>query len=149
MNDRLRSIIEERNGNVLFAGVGNVLRRDDGAGVFIVKGIKERKNISTLLVEVSIENYISRINQAAPDILIIADCVDFKREPGFADLIPVEEINEFDVSSHNISLKRVSEFLKMKTYVLGIQPSDLRVGEYMTPDVKESAEKIIGIVNDT
>jgi hydrogenase 3 maturation protease len=149
MNDRLRNIIDERNGNILFAGVGNVMRSDDGAGVFIVSGIKERKNISTLLVEVSIENYISKINKADPDILIIADCVDFKREPGFTDLIPVEEINEFDISSHNISLKRVSEFLKMKTYVLGIQPADLRVGEYLTPDVMESAEKIIGIVNDS
>ena len=123
------------------------MRSDDGVGVFIVSGIKERDHISTLLVEVSIENYIQKINTISPDILIIADCLDFNRQPGYANIIPVSQTKEFTVSSHNISLKRVSEFLKMEVYVLGIQPADLRVGENLTPVVKQSAEKLIEIIN--
>jgi len=146
VNQRLSKILSRKNSNILFAGVGNVLRSDDGVGVFIVAGIEPRDHISTLLVEVSIENYIDKINSVSPDILIIADCLDFNREPGYADIIPVSEINEFTITSHNISLKRVAEFLKMEVHVLGVQPGDLRVGEHLTPVVRETAEKIIEII---
>ena len=147
MKQKLEKILNRKNKNILFAGVGNVLRSDDGVGVFIVSGIEKREHISTLLVEVSIENYINKINSISPDILIIADCLDFNREPGYSDIIPVGQTNEFTISSHNISLKRVSEFLKMEVYVLGVQPADLRVGEHLTPVVRESAEKIIDIIS--
>lgn len=146
MKQKLENILKSNHKNILFAGVGNVLRSDDGVGVFIVSGIENRDHISTLLVEVNIENYINKINSISPDILIIADCLDFNREPGYADIIPVGLTNEFTISSHNISLKRVAEFLKMEVYVLGVQPADLRVGEHLTPVVKESAEKIIEII---
>ena len=146
MKRNLENILTREHKNILFVGVGNVLRSDDGVGVFIVSGIENRDYISTLLVEVSIENYINKINSISPDILIIADCLDFNHEPGYASIIPVGKTNEFTFSSHNISLKKVSEFLKMEVYVLGVQPADLCVGEHLTPIVKESAEKIIGII---
>jgi hydrogenase 3 maturation protease len=148
VKQKLKNILNRKNKNILFAGVGNVLRSDDGVGVFIVSGIKTTDNISTLLVEVSIENYINKINSLAPDILIIADCLDFNREPGYSDIIPIGHTKEFTISSHNISLKRVSEFLKMEVYVIGVQPSDLRVGEHLTPVVRKSAEKIIEIISE-
>ena len=147
MKDKLANILKHNKKKILFAGVGNVLRSDDGVGVFIASGIENRERISTLLVEVSIENYINKINSLTPDILIITDCLDFNREPGFTDIIPVGLTNEFTVSSHNISLKRVSEFLKMEVYVLGVQPADLKVGENLTPAVRKSAEELIRIIN--
>jgi hydrogenase 3 maturation protease len=145
---KLENILKKDHTKILLAGVGNVLRSDDGIGVYIVSGIDGHDNLSKLLVEVSIENYINKINSIAPDILVIADCIDFNREPGFADIIPVEQTREFNISSHNITLKRVSEFLKMKVYALGVQPASLRVGENLTPVVKESADKIIEIINE-
>ena len=42
---------------------------DDGVGVYISKRIKTTDNISSLTVEVSIENYIGKINSLNPDIL--------------------------------------------------------------------------------
>lgn len=148
MKKKLENILKDKNKKILFTGVGNVLRSDDGVGVFIASGIEACKHISILLAETSLENYINKINSISPDILIITDCVDFKRDPGFTDLIPVSMTNEFTVSSHNISLKRVSEYLKMEVYVLGVQPADLRVGEHLTPAVRRSAEKMIRIINN-
>jgi hydrogenase maturation protease len=148
VKQKIRSILENKEKRILFTGVGNLFRNDDGVGVYIASAIKERDNISTLLAEVSIENYISKINSISPDILVITDCLDFNREPGYVDIIPVSETKEFTVSSHNISLKRISLYLKMKVYVLGVQPADLRVGEHLSEPVKESADKIIGIINN-
>jgi hydrogenase 3 maturation protease len=145
---KLENILKKKHNKILFAGVGNVLRSDDGVGVLIVSGIQPKENVSTLLVEASIENYIPKINSLSPDILIIADCLDFNREPGYSDIIPVEQTKEFNISSHNISLKRVSEFLKMEVYVLGIQPADLSVSENLTQVVRESADRIIKIISE-
>jgi hydrogenase 3 maturation protease len=149
VREQLRKIICRSGATVMFAGVGNVLRSDDGVGVYIVSAIRARENISTLLVEASIENYISKINSIGPEVLIIADCIDFNREPGHSGVIPIDQIHEFTISSHNISLKRVSQHLKMEVYVIGIQPADLRVSENMTPSVKNAADKIIDLLNET
>jgi len=148
MKQRIENIIKRKDKDILFVGVGNVLRNDDGVGIFIVSNIENRDHISTLLVEVSIENYINKINYISPDILIITDCLDFNRKPGYADIIPIEKTKDFTVSSHSISLKRVSEFLNMETYVLGVQPADLQVGERITSVVRKSAEKIIEIIRN-
>jgi len=148
VKDKLTEILCRNSSEIMFAGVGNVLRSDDGAGVYIVSSIKARGKFSTLLVEASIENYISKINSLAPQILIIADCIDFNREPGYAGLVPIDQIHEFDISSHNISLRRVAEHLKMEVYVIGVQPADLRVGEHLTPPVKKASDEIINMVNE-
>ncbi len=148
MKDILTDILQNKESQILFAGVGNVLRSDDGVGVYVVSAIENTRNISTLLVEVSIENYINKINLISPDVLIIVDCIDFKKEAGYTGIISVDEISEFNISSHNISLKRISEFLRMKTLVAGIQPASLRIGENLTPVVRESAERLIEIINN-
>jgi len=148
VKEKLIEIFDRRNTSILFVGVGNVLRTDDGAGVYIVSKIVPSGNISTLLAEASMENYISKINSLAPDVLIIADCIDFNRNPGHSDMVPIKEIKEFDISSHNISLRRVSDHLKMEVYVIGIQPADLRVGESLTPVVRKAADEIISIIEE-
>ena len=144
------SIRKKRLGKkLLFVGIGNVLRSDDGVGVFICKRLNTDKNISTLIVEVSIENYIKKVNEYNPDILILVDCVNFNKEPGYADLLPVKKIKDFTTSTHNISLKRISEFFKMEVLVLGIQPASLLFGEKLSRQVKESADRIIESINQT
>ncbi|MFP4488371.1 MAG: hydrogenase maturation protease [Bacteroidales bacterium] len=148
MKKELTGILNRKGSDILFVGVGNVLRNDDGAGVYIVSQIETEGRFSKLLVEASIENYISKINSLDPDILIIADCIDFNRTPGFSGLVPVSRIREFNVSSHNISLRRVADHLKMEVHVIGVQPSDLRVGENLTPPVREAADKIIFMLNE-
>jgi len=54
VKEQLREIVCREGTAVLFAGVGNVLRSDDGAGVYIVSSIQAKGNVSTLLVEASI-----------------------------------------------------------------------------------------------
>jgi Ni,Fe-hydrogenase maturation factor len=56
----LEELLEQAN-RLLFIGVGNILKRDDGIGVVISKQIIERPAIKSLTVEVSIVNYIGKI----------------------------------------------------------------------------------------
>ncbi len=148
MEKKLSSILKKNKGKVLFVGIGNVLRKDDGACVYIVQHINETPLKSKLLAEVSIENYIKKINRLNPGILVLVDCIDFNRKPGHYDMITIDDTHEYSLNSHHISLKRLSGFFKMPTWVIGIQPADLGVGENLSRDVLLSASKIIKMINE-
>ena len=147
MTMELHQLLSDSSRTVLFAGVGNVLRRDDGVGVYITRGIIPRKGVGGLVVEMGIENYIGKINSLAPEILVITDAVDFGERPGYSRLTAASELREFTTNTHNISLARLSELFAMPVYILGIQPSGIGFGEEMSREVTEAAEKIIMMVN--
>jgi len=139
----------KKDKKVLFVGIGNVLKTDDGVGVYISSGIKSSSSISSLTVEVSLENYIGKINSIDPDILVLIDCVDMKSAPGTYKLMSVSKIHDLTFNTHNISLRRLSEFFKMPVFLLGIQPEKLIFGENISYLVKEEADKIINIINSS
>jgi len=145
--ENLKKVLEQKNKKKLFVGIGNVLKSDDGIGVYISNQINETSEIQKLTVEVSIENYIGKINSLKPDLLILVDCVDFGKQAGYCELLAVEKIKDFTINTHNISLKRVSELFEMPVLVLGIQPKKVDFGDMYTDDVLQTAEKIIKIIN--
>ena len=147
MRDRLHELRVLSNEHLLFAGVGNVLRRDDGVGVFICKNLKPSSPSQVLLVETSIENYIGKINQSGAGALILVDCVDFGREPGYYDLLPVEELLDLTFHTHNVSLKKIAELFHMPAWILGLQPADTSFGEHLSRPVSQAAGTIIDMVN--
>jgi len=121
---------------------------DDGVGVYISSQIKINSNVLALNAEVSIENYIGKINSLNPDILVIIDCVDMKSEPGRYKLLPVNKVEDMTFNTHNISLKRLSDFFKMPVFILAIQPEKVDFGEFLSYIVKKTADKIIKQINN-
>ncbi|MGQ1784957.1 MULTISPECIES: hydrogenase maturation protease [unclassified Saccharicrinis] len=133
---------------ILFAGIGNVLKKDDGVGVFISKRISSSRNINALTVEVSIENYIGKINSLSPDILVLIDCVHFNRQPGYFELLDLDKIQDFTTNTHNISLKKIKELFHVPIIlVLGIQPKTVDFGEEVSADVLQAANQILDMIN--
>ncbi len=149
MPEDLKKLMLKKDKKVLFVGIGNVLKTDDGVGVYISSGIKNSSLVSSLTVEVSLENYIGKINSIDPDILVLIDCVDMKSAPGTYKLMAVNKIHDLTFNTHNISLRRISEFFKMPVFLLGIQPEKLIFGENISYLVKEEADKIINIINSS
>ncbi len=143
----LKQILDGRDRNILFAGVGNVLKKDDGVGVYIAERIKTGSRVSSLAVEMGIENYIGKINALAPDVLIIIDACDFGKDPGFISLAKASELMEVTTNTHNISLRKLSELFIMPVYILGIQPADIGFGEGMCSEVTEAANRIAELIN--
>jgi hydrogenase 3 maturation protease len=144
----LQELLEEFADNIiLIVGIGNVLKEDDGVGVYISRNIKETGNIRVLTVEVSIENYIGKINSLNPDILILTDCMELGQPPGSFRMISLDNIVDQTFNTHNISLNRLGEFFPMQVWVLGIQPLSLNFGEHLSNPVKETADRIIHSIN--
>lgn len=146
---KLDRLLDGPHKKILFAGIGNVLRSDDGAGVYICRHLEPAPSRLVLPVETSIENYIGKINRSGADVLVLVDCVDFQRAPGYHDLLPVEELLDITVHTHNISLKKIAELFHMPAYILGIQPADTSFGEELSGPVREAADSIIQIINQS
>jgi hydrogenase maturation protease len=144
----LKNLLACTDKNILFVGIGNLLRKDDGAGVYISNNIHHRERISSLTVEVSIENYIGKINSLNPDILILIDCVDLKKDPGTFKLLRVDETADLTFNTHNISLARITEFFSADVFILGIQPADIGFGENISYLVRSVSDEIINLIND-
>lgn len=147
MPEKLISLLSPDDRKILFVGIGNLLRQDDGAGVFISTQIRETDRIKVITPEVSIENYIGKINSIDHDILVLIDCVDMKRAPGSFDLIPVDQVRDLTFNTHNISLKKLSEFFRKEVLILAIQPESVAFGENLSYIVHEACNKIIELIN--
>jgi hydrogenase 3 maturation protease len=145
--EELNKLLSQKDKKKLFVGIGNLLKMDDGAGVYISRKIKNRGTISALTVEASIENYIGKINSLNPDILVLIDCVDIKSPAGTFKLLTISKIQDLTFNTHNISLKRISEFFSMPVFILGIQPEKIGFGENISYLVKNVADKIIKQIN--
>jgi len=137
----------ERYHRLLFIGVGNLLKRDDGVGVIISQGITERQDLLTLSVEVSIENYIGKINSLKPEAIVIVDCMELGSSPGTYRLMELENVEDITFNTHNISLGKLGDFFLFPAYVLGIQPQDVSFGEELSPPVREAAQEILEKIN--
>jgi len=145
--DKIRRLLSDKSIRIVFVGIGNMLRNDDGAGPYIAQKLKSTNNRIVIIPEAGIERYISAINREKPDLIIFLDCVNFGREPGYWEFIPIDKVEETTCHSHNISLNKLSEFFFAEIWVIGIQPANLKIGETLSPVVEKSAHNIISLIN--
>jgi len=124
-----------------------VLKSDDGVGVYIAERIREKDKIKALVAEVSIENYIGKINSIPHDILILVDALDFRQKPGYFSLLTPDEIMDYTPATHNISVAKLYGFFKSAVLILGIQPQSVFFGESISEPVIKQADSILSIIN--
>lgn len=147
MPEKLKSLLDRNDHKILFVGVGNLLRQDDGAGVYVSSRIRETARIKVITAEVSIENYIGKINSTDHDTLVVIDCVDMRRPAGTFDLIPVSRVRDLTFNTHNISLKKLAGFFAKEVLVLAIQPETVAFGENLSYIVHAACNEIIELIN--
>lgn len=154
-DDPERAVVELKkklNGQVLFLGVGNPMKQDDGAGPAAIaklreQGIGNREQVELLDVGMTPENYSGKIKQIKPDTMIIVDAVDFGAKAGSIRVIEAGEISSQSLSTHNVSLKTFVDFLKadlpnLNVFVVGIQPKEANFGEGLSPEVKKAVDEL-------
>jgi Ni,Fe-hydrogenase maturation factor len=71
-----------------------------------------------------------------------------KSTAGTFKLLVVSQIQDLTFNTHNISLKRLSEFFSMPVFIIGIQPEKIDFGENISYLVKNVADKIIKLINE-
>jgi len=143
MHNILKSIIK---GKVVFLGMGNVLRGDDGTGPFFIDQIKGKVRAVCINGETTPENYLGKVIKENPDTIILVDAIQMNLKPGNYRILNKEEIENSGFSTHTISPFLLIDFLEKQTeasiYLLGFQPKNTELGECISMEVKETIEKL-------
>ncbi len=137
----------QQNRRIVFVGLGNVLKGDDGIGVYIGQNIQENVKVKKVIAEISPENHLGKINELKPSVIVFADAVDFNRKPGFSELLTVSGLQDQTCHTHNVSLERLKDFLTAPIYVLGIQPRNLGFGDPFSKEALVAADRILKKIN--
>jgi hydrogenase 3 maturation protease len=133
---------------VVVVGVGNTMRRDDAVGVEIVKLLQSKVSPNVLLIEAETmpEDYMDQIVNFHPSHVLILDSGLIGEKPGNAQLLAPAENMKAAVSSHMLPLQVFCAYLekaiRAKILMLIIQPKDTEIGENLTKELTNSAQKI-------
>jgi len=134
---------------VAVVGIGNTMRRDDAVGVETVKLLQSKVSPNVLLIEAETmpENYIDQIVSFRPSHVLILDSGLIGEKPGNAKLLAPTENMKAAVSSHMLPLQVFCAYMEKainaEVLMLVIQPKDTEIGEGLTKELTNSAQKIV------
>ena len=138
---------------LLVAGMGNVLRRDDGFGVYVAERLQaEGAPPGARVVEIGIGG-IHLVHELLerPDALIVIDALDLGREPGTV-IVVRPEVREprgrddladmhYATPERALMLAQALEVLPAQAWIVGCQPEDADgLGQGLTETVARAVE---------
>ena len=138
---------------VLVAGVGNVLRRDDGFGVYVVERLQAGSAPDGVrIVDIGIGG-IHLVHELldTPDMLIVIDALDLGRAPGTVLVVRPEvrapagrdDLADMHYATPERALMLASALgvLPDRAWIVGCQPADANgLGHGLTPAVAGAVE---------
>jgi len=140
------------NGRVLFIGVGNPDRGDDGVGPFVINELLSAGFTNALDVGTVPENFTGKIIQYQPDTVIIIDAVSFGGTPGSWKLFSPEDCSDIGFSTHTASLQLFASYLKQRipvtVYLLGVQPETIQFQTGLSPQVEKSLYMVVSVIKE-
>ncbi|MDH7509480.1 MAG: hydrogenase maturation peptidase HycI [Methanolinea sp.] len=131
--------------NILL-GVGNPLRRDDGAGNYVAANFR-RPGWMSLDCGTVPENFTGVVRREHPALLVIVDAAEMGRSPGAFCVIPKERIRDVSFGTHQLPLDVIVDYLAHsagRIVMIGIQPRVVETGEGLSSPVREGADRLIG-----
>lgn len=139
---------------IVVLGVGSELRRDDGAGLEIVKRLKDNVPASVKLIECGTvpESFVDPVSKWKPTHILIIDSAEMGKPPGTSELIKAEKISGISLSTHHMPLSILIKYLESttgaKVVLLGIQPQDITFGEGLTAIIQKTVKEIVKILKE-
>jgi hydrogenase maturation protease len=142
--------------DILILGIGNLLLKDEGVGVHVVKKLKEMPlpaNVEVLDGGTAGLDLVDFIEDRKK--LIVIDAVNAGEKPGTIYRLTEENLDikpKAITSFHEIDFLdalHMSEVMKSKPeeiVVIGIEPKDMSNGLELSPEIEERIPRIIEIV---
>jgi len=127
---------------VVFVGLGNKIRGDDAAGLEFINQLRQHKLIpdqQLIKCYTTPENYLSRIIEQKPGMVIFIDTAKMQTPPGTIQEIPAESIDSKGFSTHTYSMKLIADYLAAngvhEIRYLGIEPKSTAMSSEISPEV--------------
>jgi len=136
---------------LLVLGVGNELKGDDAAGIEFARQLKRQIGLSSEIniIEAGLapESFTWVIRKFHPSHILIVDAAQMGMPPGSARIVEKGEIAGFSFSTHNLSLSILVSYIKKEfnseVVIVGIEPSNLELGEKISKPVLDAVERLI------
>jgi len=157
----LISFDDLRDKKVLVAGVGDLLRSDDGFGPRVIRKLRGMN----LPENVTVEDYGTSGLDLLFDLenfdeVIFVDAADFEGDVGEVRVIEVEPrkidereaIKSINFSLHEVDLEKIIDLanslnvLPKKVTIIGCKPKDLSLGLKLSEEVEEAIDRAIEII---
>ncbi len=158
LNDILDKLKKPRPLRIAVMGIGNELRGDDAAGLYIARGLLEKQSTNEseragTLIFMAIEagpapeNYTHLLRSFQPDLVLLADAANMDEEPGTVRLIGLEEIATITPSTHSLPLDLLVRYLTSEigcqVLLIGIQPENNDFGAALSEPVRIIVQGLI------
>ncbi len=125
-------------------GVGNEQRRDDAAGILVMRRLSHiqfTENILILEAGIAPENATAALRRFAPSRVLLVDAAEMGEPAGTVRWVEMSEIAGMSASTHSLPLSLLADYLRLElgceVALLGIQPADNDYGEGLSEEVAE------------
>lgn len=134
---------------IVIMGIGNSSRGDDGVGLLVARLLEKRAEI--ILCDTDPLDYVEKICDEKPELLIILDAIDAGRKAG--EIIQVNEnmLENLSVSTHHFPISLFLKFIEKcvkRVEIWGIQVKNVSFGEEISGEVKSAASKLAELINN-
>jgi hydrogenase 3 maturation protease len=134
---------------VVFIGLGNELRGDDWAGIYLLRTLKASgsfKGSHFIEAGISPENYVANVLDLNPAVIVFIDASRCGATPGEIRFIDPSEVEMSGFSTHSYSIKLIEKFFMycqdIKFIYIGIVPLQMHMGKGLSRQVQESIKKV-------
>lgn len=142
----------ENYSKVVFLGVGNILKADDGAGPVVIDNLKDLQSDDLIFIDAETvpENFTGKIRKENPSHLIIIDACLMDEDPGTVKVVNQEDFVNIGISTHSMSLSYFVKYLQtdidMKILFIGIEPESLDYSDDLSDVVKVNLDNLCNII---
>jgi len=149
--DSLTRIIEGLRDEkpIAIIGLGNMLRRDDGVGVYVASKLKNLLRgvrwVKVIVAEDRVDYAAKELEKVNPRLIIVIDAMEFHGIPGEIRVVRLEDVEEPYAYTHRIPMKTIFKLVGIEapTYVIGIQVASRDFGEGLSREVKIAGDEVI------
>ena len=138
---------------LLILGVGNILMKDDGIGVYTAHELKKSRlprGVKVLDAGTMGPGLIDLMREAAK--VIFLDAVEMGKKPGTVARLTAEELGPEDddasYSLHEIKLPQVLQLacllgISTEVVIFGMQPKEIGFGNALSPPLKKAIPHMV------
>jgi hydrogenase 3 maturation protease len=139
-------------GKVVFVGIGNPLRGDDGFGPLFVQKLQGQVSAVCLDAGNAPETFTGKIIREKPDTIVFVDAVYLDLPPGHYAVLGKEDLLKTGFTTHDLSPHLLIQYLESQVtadiYLLGVQPMSVEFGAGMSGVVSGALDTLVGMVKE-
>ncbi|MBN1561359.1 hydrogenase maturation protease [candidate division KSB1 bacterium] len=142
-----KKAIQKPAHRIVFLGLGNIARGDDAAGLLFMRELKKRLEFRAsnfIEAQTNPENYLERILELHPELVVFVDAANVGKAPGDMGWIDSKDLDTARISTHAFNITMVEEYLKthqvLEVKYFGIRPETTTMGHRISDTVKHQIE---------